>query len=97
MKRLLLLGLIALAGCLPALNDPAVQRIQVTPPWTHGYTTEARGVFVAASSTRIEAVEGPNCQLRNTLVSGLNSAVSCDAPGTYKIQTTGTVSVGVVR
>jgi len=89
--------MVALAGCFPALNDPAVQRILATPPWTHAYTTEARGVFVAASSARIEAVEGPNCQLRSTLVGGPNSAVSCDAPGTYLIRTSGAISAGVVR
>lgn len=87
----------ALAGCLPAFRDEAVQRLEAPAGWTHAYKTDAAGVFVAASSARIEAVEGPNCQLRNTLAGGPNSAVSCDAPGTYLLRTNGAISAGVVR
>ncbi len=96
MRAVLFLTVLALAGWFPALNDPNVKREPVEAPWTHGFSVEARGVFVAASSGPIEAVEGPNCQFRDTLAAGPRSAVSCDAPGRYRLQTRGTVSAGVV-
>lgn len=96
MRAVLSLMVLALAGCLPAFNDSNVKREAVEAPWTHGFSVEVRGVFVAASSGPIEAVEGPNCQFRDTVAAGPRSAVSCDAPGRYKLQTKGTVSVGVV-
>lgn len=100
MKRLLVI-LVVMAGlltaCFPALTDPSVVVQPAQAPWTHAFRVKVAGVFVAASSAPIVAVEGPNCQLRATLVGGPNSAVSCDAPGSYRLQTTGSVSAGVVR
>jgi hypothetical protein len=95
--RILAISLVLmLAGCLPALNDNRAIPEPVEAPWTHGYRVEVAGVFVAASSAPIVAVDGPGCVLRSTLAGGPNSAVSCEAPGRYKLQTAGRVSAGVV-
>ncbi len=98
MKRFLfsivLLG--ALAACIPAVIDAQVRVETPVAPWTHAFSTTTTGVFVAASTTAIVAVEGPNCRMRNTVVGGPNSAVSCDAPGTFRLQTVGTVSTTVM-
>lgn len=98
MKRFLfsivLVGL--LAACVPAVIDAQVRVETPVAPWTHAFSTTTTGVFVAASSARIVAVEGPNCRLRDTVVGGPQSAVSCDAPGSYRLQTLGTVSATVM-
>lgn len=97
--KLIILALalaLTLTACLPAVIDPQLTVQPVQAPWTHAFSTTATGVFVAASTTAIVAVEGPNCRMRNTVVGGPNSAVSCDAPGTFRLQTAGTVSATVM-
>lgn len=98
MKGLLFVALaLLLAACLPAFRDDAVKTYTASPPFTHGFYTEAVGVFVASSTARISAFEGPNCALRPTRLNGPDTALVCDAPGRYALQTTGTISAGVVR
>jgi hypothetical protein len=98
MKRLVaaLLAL-ALAGCFPAFTDNAVVVETPVAPWTHAYSTAVSGVFVASSSAPITAFEGPGCELRDTRVNGPRTALVCNAPGSYRLQTRGSVSTGVVR
>lgn len=98
MKRLLLIPLLViLAACVPVVVDVAVVQEPAQAPWTHVFRVDTAGVFVAASSARILAVDGPGCQLRATAIGGVDSAVSCNAPGRFKIQTAGSVSAGLVR
>jgi hypothetical protein len=95
MRRLLVLGVV-LAGCVPAWVDNRVAVEAPTAPYTHAYSTTATGVFVAASSRAIVAFTGPGCALRSTLAGGPDSALVCEAPGRYQLQTTGVVNAGVV-
>ncbi|MCX7689008.1 MAG: hypothetical protein N2045_13665 [Fimbriimonadales bacterium] len=98
MKRIALIVLVSLLGaCFPAFNDSAVAVDTVLPPWTHGYSTTASGVFVASSTQEITAFNGPNCAVRDTRINGPRTALICDAPGAYRLTTKGTVNAGLLR